>query len=72
MFILEEFRAGRFGVPFSQAEELPPCCFECPYLMHEENPVCFCQQPFYYYCVYSWPDKLTDTPAPCLSPGRRA
>ncbi|MDP3181450.1 MAG: hypothetical protein Q8M54_01375, partial [Desulfobaccales bacterium] len=63
---LEEFRVGQYGLPFSGADELPACCFNCVYLCHEESTVCFCDSPFYYYCCYSWPDKLTDTVPPCL------
>jgi hypothetical protein len=67
MVDLEEFRAGRFGVAFSCMDELPECCFRCWYLVHEESQVCFCEAPFYYYCCYSWPDKLTQTIPPCLT-----
>jgi hypothetical protein len=28
--------------------------------------VCFCDAPFYYYCGYSWPDKLTQVVPACL------
>lgn len=66
MFSLEEFRAGRFGLPFSCADELPECCCRCVYLVHEESTVCFCDTPFYYYCAYSRPDKLTEVVPPCL------
>ncbi len=67
MILLHEFRAGQVSVPFGLADELPPCCFQCPYLMAEENPVCYCEQPFYYYCIYSWPDRLTQVTPPCLA-----
>lgn len=67
MFDLAEFRAGYYGVPFSQADELPACCFACIYLLAEESAVCFCDAPFYYYCGSSWPDKLTQTAPPCLT-----
>jgi len=66
MVNLEDFRAGSFGVPFSCADELPECCFRCWYLAYEESQVCFCEAPLYYYCCYSWPDKLTQTMPPCL------
>ena len=67
MVNLEEFRAGSFGVPFSCADELPACCFRCWYLIHEESQVCYCEAPFYYYCCYAWPDKLTESIPPCLA-----
>ena len=67
MVNLEEFRTGSFGVPFSCADELPACCFRCWHLIHEESQVCYCEAPFYYYCCYSWPDKLTESIPPCLA-----
>ena len=66
MFKLDDFRAGLCGLPFSCADELPRCCERCVYLIWEESAVCFCDAPFYYYCAYSWPDKLTETVPPCL------
>ena len=66
MFRLDDFRAGLVRLPFSCADELPRCCERCWYLCHEESPVCYCEAPFYYYCAYSWPDKLTDAVPPCL------
>jgi hypothetical protein len=66
MVNLDEFRTGQFRVPFACADELPPCCFRCLYLLHEESLVCFCDAPFYYFCAYSWPDRLTQTVPPCL------
>jgi hypothetical protein len=65
MFNLEAFRAGQCGLPFSSADELPDCCLTCVYLLYEEHTVCFCEA-FYYYCGYSWPDKLTQVIPPCL------
>ena len=66
MFNLDEFRTGQYGVPFGCADGLPDCCYRCVYLIHEESAVCFCDAPFYYYCAYSWPDKLTQDVPPCL------
>jgi hypothetical protein len=62
----EEFRTGQFGLPFAEAEKLLKCCRRCVYLRLEESPVCFCDAPFYYYCGYSWPEKLTAVVPPCL------
>jgi hypothetical protein len=67
MFNLDEFRAGLYGMPFSCVEELPEMCFSCVYLCHEGSAGCFCDSPFYYFCAYSWPDKLTRTVPPCLN-----
>ncbi len=64
--LLEEFRAGLITLPSTEAEELPGCCTRCVYLLAEETGGCFCGSPFYYFCAYSWPYKLTETPPPCL------
>ena len=66
MFKLEEFRAGLYGHSYGGPDELPEVCFSCVYLCHQESPGCFCDSPFFYFCAYSWPDKLTDTVPPCL------
>jgi hypothetical protein len=65
MFVLEEFRAGQYGLPFSCGDELPECCCRCIYLLYEGGAACFCEGS-YYYCGYTWPDKLTQTVPPCL------
>ncbi len=68
MIDLTEFRRGAWGVPLSDSDTLPECCFRCPYLVTEEYTVCFVADPFYYYCAFAWPDRLTQTVPPCLSP----
>jgi hypothetical protein len=71
MVKLDEFRAGRYGIFLSCADELPAVCFTCVYLCHEESSGCLCGSPFYYFCAYNWPDKLTQTAPPCLGePGQ--
>ena len=59
MIKLDEFRAGRYGIFLSCADELPAVCFTCVYLCHEESSGCLCDSPFYYFCANSWPDRLT-------------
>jgi hypothetical protein len=66
MFILDEFRAGQFSVPFCCGDELPECCFRCVYLLYDGTDACLCDSQFIYFCGYTWPDKLTDTVPPCL------
>lgn len=66
MLDLGEFRAGGYTVPSSSGDELPECCFSCVYLLTDEASVCLCES-FYYFCAYSWPDKLTHTIPPCLT-----
>ena len=65
MINLHEFRAGQYSVPFSCGDELPECCFACVYLLSHETDACLCDSRFY-FCGYSWPDKLTQTVPPCL------
>jgi hypothetical protein len=66
MITCEEFRTGQHGIPFAWVEDLPECCGRCVYLVYEEYTVCMVEAPFYYYCAYNWPDKLTDTVPSCL------
>lgn len=67
---MDEFRSGQCGLPFACADDLPDCCRACVYLIYEESTVCFCDAPFYYYCSYSYPDKITRTVPPCLKEPR--
>ena len=65
MFNLDDFRAGQYGMSSSCGDELPAVCFSCVYLCHSESAGCWCDS-FYYFCAYTWPDKLTQTEPPCL------
>jgi hypothetical protein len=65
MINLEEFRAGAYSLPGGDADELPDCCFQCVYLQVKGFSVSL-SDTFYYFCAYSWPDKLTQTEPPCL------
>ena len=65
MINLDEFRAGLYSVPLSCGDELPESCFACVYLLSQETDACLCDSGFY-FCAYSWPDKLTQTVPPCL------
>ncbi len=65
MFDPAEFRSGVYSLPCSSWDELPACCVNCVYLLHDEATACLCDS-FYYFCAYSWPDKLTQTLPPCL------
>jgi hypothetical protein len=65
MINLHEFRAAQYSVPFSCGDELPECCFACVYLLSDATDACLCDSGFY-FCGYSWPDKLTQTVPPCL------
>ena len=65
MINLHEFRAAQYSVPFSCGDELPECCFACVYLLSDAKDACLCDSQFY-FCGYSWPDKLTQTVPPCL------
>jgi hypothetical protein len=69
MFKIDEFRAGLYGLSFTEAEELPGVCFTCVYLCHQESGGSLCCSPMFYFCAYSWPDKLTQTVPPCLEAG---
>ena len=65
MINLDEFRAGLYSVPLSCGDELPEGCFACVYFLSDATDACLCDCGFY-FCAYSWPDKLTQTVPPCL------
>jgi hypothetical protein len=67
MISLEDFRTGKFCLPFSCADEIPECCFACVYLLYGETDVSMGDAPYFYFCGYTWPDKLTQTIPPCLA-----
>jgi hypothetical protein len=62
---LDEFRAGGFSLPGGDGDELPDCCFRCVYLQTKGFSVAL-SDTVYFFCAYSWPDKLTETVPPCL------
>ncbi|MCL6620754.1 MAG: hypothetical protein K6T55_01520 [Syntrophobacterales bacterium] len=63
----EEFRHLSVSLPGVDQDEVPEVCCTCPYLASKwfssgsEDQV-------YLFCAYAWPDRLTDTPPPCLAP----
>jgi hypothetical protein len=67
MFSLEEFRTGRQALWFTDAQELPACCWSCVYLLYGDGDGCLCDCAQFYFCGYTWPDKLTDVVPPCLA-----
>ena len=62
MIKVEDFRAGREGVPFSCVDEIPECCFRCSFLVYQEAA---CSLP-YYFCGYSLPDRINQDEPACL------
>jgi len=34
--------------------------------LYDETDACLCDSGFYYFCGYSWPDRLTEAEPPCL------
>jgi hypothetical protein len=66
MITLDEFRTGQISLPVTDADDLPPCCFTCTYLLYKEFSVCSCDGPCYVYCGYGYEDKITRSLPPCL------
>jgi len=69
MLGIEEFRTGSASLPASEADEVPPVCFVCPYLAYKEFSMNEAEGLFYYYCAYHLPGRLTQVEAPCLADG---
>jgi hypothetical protein len=65
MITLDEFRTGQLSVPGMDADDVPACCFSCLYLSHKEFST-GADDAFYYFCAYSWPDRISTTAPPCL------
>jgi hypothetical protein len=69
MIGVDEFRAGRFSIPAIDGDDLPSCCFTCPYLSYKGFSTA-ADDIFYYYCAYSLSDKISPTIPPCLQDGK--
>jgi hypothetical protein len=70
MLSLEEFRTGSLSLPATEADEVPPDCFTCPYLSYKEFSMNEAQGLFYYYCAYYTPGRLIQENPPCLPAGK--
>ena len=66
MLSLEEFRTGSLSLPATEADEVPPACFACPYLSYKEFSMNEAPGLFYYYCAYYTPGRLSLEIPPCL------
>jgi hypothetical protein len=66
MLSLEEFRTGSVSLPATEADEVPPDCFACPYLSYKEFSMNEAEGLFYYYCAYYTPGRLSPENLPCL------
>jgi hypothetical protein len=62
---LEEFRTGAYSLPAGDLDEDLSLCFSCFYLSYKEFSLG--DGLYYYFCSYSWPDKMTSTTPPCLA-----
>ncbi|MEJ5328661.1 MAG: hypothetical protein WHT07_00725 [Desulfobaccales bacterium] len=63
----EDFR--RLSVSLSEVDldEVPELCFACPYLASKWFSSGSADQA-YFFCAYTWPDRLSDALPPCLAP----
>jgi hypothetical protein len=62
----EEFRTGSLSLPATEADEVPPDCFACPYLSYKEFSMNEAPGLFYYYCAYYTPGRLSLEHPSCL------
>lgn len=65
----EEFRTGRWSLPATEADEVPPGCFVCPFLAYKEFSMNEAEGLYYYYCAYDTPGRLRQDIPPCLLKG---
>ena len=65
----EEFRTGSLSLPATEADEVPPGCFACPYLAYKEFSMNEAEGLFYYYCAYYAVERTGQKLAPCLAEG---
>jgi hypothetical protein len=61
----EEFRTGSLSLPATEADEVPPVCFTCPYLSYKEFSTNEAEGLFY-YCAYYTPGRLSQEMPSCL------
>ena len=66
----EEFRRGSLSLPSTEADEVPPGCFSCPYLTYKEFSMNEAPGLFYYHCAYYTVGRLTQEIPSCLSEGK--
>jgi hypothetical protein len=69
MMNLDEFRAGGLSIPSVDGDDLPSCCFACPYLSYKGFSTA-ADDIFYYCCAYSLSDKISQAFPPCLQDGK--
>lgn len=67
MLSVAEFRTGSLSLPATEGDEVPPCCFACPYLAYKEFSMNEAEGLYYYYCAYHTPGRLPQEAAPCLT-----
>jgi hypothetical protein len=59
---LDEFSTGQVSLPAIDADDLPACCFACPYLFGKEFSV---GEGFTYLCCgYLLTERTGDDPSP--------
>jgi hypothetical protein len=67
MVSLEEFRTGSLSLPSTEADEVPPGCFTCPFLAYKEFSMNEAEGLYYYFCAYYTPGRLSQEVPPCLT-----
>ena len=65
MVSLEEFRTGAYCLPAPDLDEALSLCFACAYLSYKEFSIG--DGLYYFFCSYSWPDKMSHLIPPCLA-----
>ncbi len=59
-----EFRPGMVSLPVSDADDVPACCLDYPYLQQKEFSTS--EDAAYLYCCYNYADNIPDDHLSCL------
>ena len=62
MMIVEEFRTGHVSLPAIDTDDLPSCCFACPYLFAKEISVG--EEVAYLWCGYLMTERTRNLTRP--------
>ena len=67
MLTPEEFRRGSLSLPATEADEVPPGCFSCPYPACKEFFMNEAPGLFYHHCAYYTVERSLQEMPRCLT-----
>jgi len=66
MIRAEDFMRGELSVPSTDADDLPECCWRCPFLQYKEFSTSIGEGLFYYFCAYNMAEREASSPPGCF------